>query len=86
MAMNDMKVIKFGKKTNDGFKMRYLLLKKFFPKFNFEEVRAKFKKKDVADDDILDAVAVLWSTQKIIDKIVSFVPKDPETPLSKIYY
>ena len=86
MAMNDMKVIEFGKKTNDGFKMRYLLLKKFFPKFNFEEVRAKFKKKDVADDDILDAVAVLWSTQKIIDKIVSFVPKDPETPLSKIYY
>jgi predicted RNase H-like nuclease len=86
MAMNDMKVIEFGKKTNDGFKMRYLLLKKFFPKFNFEEVRAKFKKKDVADDDILDAVAVLWSTQKIIDKIVSYVPKDPETPLSKIYY
>ncbi len=37
MAMNDMKVIEFGKKTNDGFKMRYLLLKKFFPKFNFEE-------------------------------------------------
>jgi len=86
MAMNNMKVLEYGKKTVEGFDLRYRLLKQFFPLFDFREIRAKFKKKDVADDDILDAVAVLWSTQKIIDKIASYVPKDPETPLSKIYY
>ena len=86
MAMNNMKVLEYGKKTIEGFNFRYRLLKQVFPLFDFREIRAKFKKKDVADDDILDAVAVLWSTQKIIDKIASYVPKDPETPLSKIYY
>ncbi|MBT6818035.1 MAG: hypothetical protein HOA50_02185 [Nitrosomonadales bacterium] len=40
----------------------------------------------VADDDILDAISVLWSTQKIIANIVSFVPKNLKTPLGKIYY
>lgn len=86
MAMNDMKVIELGKKTNEGFKVRYTLVKKLFPKFNFEKTRANFKKCDVADDDILDAIAVLWSTQKIIANMASYVPKKPETPLSKIYY
>jgi len=86
MAMNDMKVIELGKKTSDGFKSRYKLIKKFFPGFDFKKIRAKFNRKDVADDDILDAASVLWSTQKIIANIASFVPKNPETPLSKIYY
>ena len=37
MAMNDMRVIELGKKTDEGFKMRYKLVKKLFPKFNFEK-------------------------------------------------
>ena len=86
MAMNDMKVIELGKKTDAGFKTRYKLVKKLFPKFDFEKIRANFKRGDVADDDILDAIAVLWSTQKIIANMASYVPKKPETPLSKIYY
>jgi predicted RNase H-like nuclease len=84
--MNDMRVIELGKKTDEGFKMRYKLVKKLFPKFNFEKIRSSFKRCDVADDDILDAIAVLWSTQKIIANMASYVPKKPETPLSKIYY
>ena len=86
MAMNDMKVIELGKKTNEGFKMRYKLVKMLFPKFDFEKIRANFKRGDVANDDILDAIAVLWSTQKIIANMAYYVPKKPETPLSKIYY
>jgi predicted RNase H-like nuclease len=31
MAMNDMRVIELGKKTDEGFKMRYKLVKKLFP-------------------------------------------------------
>ena len=86
MAMNDMRVIELGKKTDEGFKMRHKLGKKLFSKFDFEQTRANFKRCDVADDDILDAIAVLWSTQKIVANIASYVPKKPETPLSKIYY
>ena len=86
MAMNDMRVIELGKKTDEGFKMRHKLVKKLFSKFDFEQTRANFKRCDVADDDILDAIAVLWSTQKIIANMASYVPKKPETPLSKIYY
>jgi len=86
MAMNDMRVIELGKKTDEGFKMRHKLVKKLFSKFDFEQTRANFKRCDVADDDILDAIAVLWSTQKIVANIASYVPKKPETPLSKIYY
>jgi predicted RNase H-like nuclease len=84
--MNGMRVIELGKKTDEGFKVRYKLVKKLFPKFDFEKKRASFKRCDVADDDILDAIAVLWSTQKIIANMASYVPKKPETPLSKIYY
>ena len=86
MAMNDMRVIELGKKTDEGFKIRHKLVKKLFPKFDFDKIRANFKRSDVADDDILDAIAVLWSTQKIIANMASYVPKKPETPLSKIYY
>ena len=86
MAMNGMRVIELGKKTDEGFKMRHKLVKKLFSKFDFEQTRANFKRCDVADDDILDAIAVLWSTQKIVANIASYVPKKPETPLSKIYY
>ena len=86
MAMNGMRVIELGKKTDEGFKIRHKLVKKLFPKFDFDKIRANFKRSDVADDDILDAIAVLWSTQKIIANMASYVPKKPETPLSKIYY
>ena len=86
MAMNDMRVIELGKKTDEGFKIRHKLVKKIFPKFDFDKIKANFKRCDVADDDILDAIAVLWSTQRIIANMASYVPKKPETPLSKIYY
>ncbi len=45
MAMNNMKVLEYGKKTVEGFDLRYRLLKQFFPLFDFREIRAKFKKK-----------------------------------------
>jgi predicted RNase H-like nuclease len=84
--MNNMQVIVDSKKTYEGKKKRLKLINSFYPHFNFSHVREKFSRKDVADDDILDAIAVLWSTQKIIDNIASYVPKKPETPKSKIYF
>jgi len=86
MAMNRMQVLIDSKKTIEGRKKRLKLINGHYPSFSFDDVRGKFSSKDVADDDILDAIAVLWSTQKIIDNIASYVPKKPETPKSKIYF
>ena len=86
MAMNHMQVLIDSKKTIEGRKKRLKLINGYYPSFSFDDVRRKFSSKDVADDDILDAIAVLWSTQKIIDNIASYVPKKPETPKSKIYF
>ena len=86
MAMNHMQVLIDSKKTIEGRKKRLKLINGYYPFFSFDDVRGKFSSKDVADDDILDAIAVLWSTQKIIDNIASYVPKKPETPKSKIYF
>jgi hypothetical protein len=86
MAMNDMRVIVEPKKTPEGQAMRRTMIKSFFPSFNFDLVRQKFKRTDVADDDILDAMAVLWSTQRIVDKMAEFVPKKSSFFEPRIYY
>ena len=77
MAMNDMNIIEASKKTDIGKEIRIELIQKFFPTFSFELVRNKYKKNQVLDDDILDSISVLWSTQRIVDNIAQFVPKDP---------
>ena len=86
MAMNDMNLIEASKKTNIGKEIRIKLIQKYFPNFSFESVRNKYKKNQALDDDILDSVSVLWSTQRIVDNIAQFVPKDPEKINMRIYF
>ena len=86
MAMNDMNLIRASKKTVIGREIRIKLIQKFFPKFSFESVRNKYKKNQVLDDDILDSVSVLWSTQRIVDNIAQFVPKDSKKTDMRIYF
>ena len=86
MAMNDMNLIEASKKTETGKEIRIKLIQKFFPNFSFESVRNQYKKNQVLDDDILDSISVLWSTQRIVDNIAQFVPKDPEKINMRIYF
>ena len=86
MAMNEMNLIKAGKKTDIGREIRIKLVQKFFPKFSFESVRNKYKKTQVLDDDILDSISVLWSTQRIVDSIAKFVPRDHKKTNMRIYF
>ena len=86
MAMNDMNLIDASKKTETGKEIRIKLIQKFFPNFSFESVRNQYKKNQVLDDDILDSISVLWSTQRIVDNIAQFVPKDPEKINMRIYF
>ena len=86
MAMNDMILVQASKKTDIGREIRIKLIQKFFPKFSFESVRNEYKKNQTLDDDILDSVSVLWSTQRIVDNIANFVPKDPKRIDMRIYF
>ena len=86
MAMNDMILVQASKKTDIGREIRIKLIQKFFPKFSFESVRNEYKKNQALDDDIVDSVSVLWSTQRIVDNIANFVPKDPKRIDMRIYF
>ena len=86
MAMNNMNLVLESKKTIIGKKIRIKLIKRFFPSFSFELVRKKYNKNEVLDDDILDSISVVWSTQRIVDNIAQFVPKEPEKNNMKIYF
>ena len=86
MFMNNMKVIEESKKSDLGKKIRIKLIQNFFPNFSLKLVRNEYKKNVVLDDDILDSISVLWSTQRIVDNIAQFVPKKPEKNNMKIYF
>ena len=85
-AMNHEEVILESKKSKEGFEIRNALLRRHFESFDFESIRNLYPRKDVMDNDILDALAVLWSTKRIQANEASFLPKIPEKPNMQIVY
>lgn len=85
-AMNQEKVILESKRSKEGFEIRNSLLKGHFDSFDFETIRNLYPKKYVMDNDILDAMAVLWSTKRIKSDKASFLPKTPKKPNMQIVY
>ena len=85
-AMNHEEVILESKKSKEGFEIRNALLRRYFESFDFESIRNLYPRKDVMDNDILDALAVLWSTKRIQANEASFLPKIPEKPNMQIVY
>ncbi len=85
-AMNNEAVVLESKKSAQGFDIRKALLDQYFPRFNFEILRNQYLKKEVVDDDILDAIAVLWSAKRIQANKASFIPKIPEKANMQIVY
>ena len=85
-AMNNEQVILESKKTLEGFALRNSLLSMHFKNFIFEEIRRQYARKDVMDNDILDALAVLWSAKRIQSNQASFLPQAPEKPNMQIVY
>jgi predicted RNase H-like nuclease len=66
--------------------MRKFLLDKHFLNFNFDAIRNKYQKKDVMDNDILDALVVLWSTKRIVNNQALYLPEKPEKLNMQIVY
>jgi len=85
-AMNNEQVILESKKSHEGFAIRNSLLTMHFKNFIFEEIRRQYARKDVMDNDILDALAVLWSAKRIQSNQASFLPQAPEKPNMQIVY
>ena len=85
-AMNNEQVILESKKSHEGFAIRNSLLAMHFKNFIFEEIRHQYARKDVMDNDILDALAVLWSAKRIKSNQASFLPQSPEKPNMQIVY
>jgi predicted RNase H-like nuclease len=66
-----------SKKTQAGRADRMRLISAYFGVDAFETVRAKDRRRDVADDDILDAFAALRTAERIANGISRSLPEDP---------
>lgn len=62
------------KKHKDGIAARKKLVGVHFGKSAFDKVRSQFTKHQVADDDICDAFASLWTAERIAKGEASVVP------------
>ena len=66
-----------SKKRSDGFAARRALVERHFGADAFTRVRAQWTKSRVADDDVLDAYAALWSAERIARGVAISLPDPP---------
>ncbi|MBU1187579.1 MAG: DUF429 domain-containing protein [Gammaproteobacteria bacterium] len=78
-AANEHKGILDYKKTPVGHYFRRRLLEREFCSDHFPAIRKQFPlKRQAADDDILDALAMLWTAQRIATGSAQRIPTAPE--------
>lgn len=77
-ALNNYHPMQFNKKKTDGFNERKRLLNKYFSNTDklVEDSRSRFLKKDLADDDILDALVGAISSRFYLNMLT--LPDLPE--------
>lgn len=68
----------FSKKEPRGFRDRLTLVEGAYPGA-FASLRARFRRTDVADDDILDALATLWTAERLRRGRAVTIPELPPT-------
>lgn len=66
-----------SKKKRDGFSARLALVARHFGDDAFPRVRARWTKSRVADDDVLDAFAALWTAERIAAGVAVSLPVAP---------
>ena len=75
-AWSGQQPMKAGKKTPEGKRARRALVEAEFGTDAFEAARRLYTRGNVADDDILDAYAALWTAQRVFAKRANSVPGD----------
>ena len=66
-----------SKKSADGFAIRKTLVTQHFGPSAYATVRSRYRRGAVADDDILDAFAALWTAERIREGVAQQLPRDP---------
>jgi predicted RNase H-like nuclease len=80
-AMNGRNALQFGKKTQAGFEDRLELIAQQFVGFNVPADRAQAKAMAplAGVDDLLDAIAAVWTARRIAEGSAEQFPADPES-------
>ncbi len=78
MAWNDGEPITDSKKSHQGKSIRLDLVKSHFGEGAVTLVRSRHPAGQVADDDIYDAFAALWTAERIHLGIAEMIPDPPE--------
>jgi predicted RNase H-like nuclease len=90
MAWNHHSPIRDRKKSVAGKAARATLIASRFGGHLFDQVRAKFPRSEVADDDINDAFAALWTAERIANGQAVVIPdqteRDPAGLRMEIWY
>ena len=76
-AWNDDQPMAFAKKHRQGRAERLELAEAWLGPSLIERARGDVRKRDLADDDILDAVAVLWTAHRIAAGRAVTLPAEP---------
>ena len=76
-ALNGFKPMQHSKKTGDGRRERRELLVHEYGTEVMDEIRSRYARRDVTDDDIYDAFAALWTARRIHAEKASCLPESP---------
>lgn len=71
--------IPFAKRHKSGRALRLGLVDERFGANAFQRIRQSYLKKLVADDDILDAFAAVWTAWRIVSGAAATLPRPPQT-------
>jgi len=69
--------MRFNKKTRQGREGRRQLVDSYFGSGSFASIRAAYRVKEVAHDDILDAFAALWTAERVLRNAYGTFPPEP---------
>lgn len=81
-AWNSMEPFVETKKSKEGSVKRRALIDRYFGSETFQTIRERYKTSDVANDDILDAFAALWTAERIARREARRLPTESVTDSS----
>ncbi|MCH6562048.1 MAG: DUF429 domain-containing protein [Myxococcales bacterium] len=76
-AWNGRKPMQWAKKKAEGLRERVALAEAWLGEGILQRARGDYRKKDLADDDIIDAIAGLWTAHRIADGTAKTLPDSP---------
>lgn len=75
--MNGAVPLEDAKRSEGGKAMRKRLIAEAFGEGVFETIRTRYHSRQVADDDILDALAALWTARRVEQGQAETIPSSP---------